>query len=628
MESYPAFVHSWTQSDRLAIAMNFQLNGFDFFHPATFNLLTKEGITQVDFPIHDYLIAIISYVFSIELISTFRYYNLLFALIGWIFLYKAFALGKASAPRALFMVFFISTLPFLSYYENGFLPSIPSLANFCIGLFFILKYLNTERHKHYLISILFLTLAALSRIPFSIFLLAVLMERLYQMLLRRIFSIKEIIYPILGLIAVFGYFLYNQSLAKEYGSMFLTELMHPESIEDFFSIISSMLNRWSGELLSPFHLIFLLILIIVFFKQKGKSSSQSSKPFLAHYASIAAAGVLIYFLLMGRQFVDHDYYFVDSFLPLFILFVLWLNSNIEFDKKWYVGIAVLSIIFVFNFYSYARSSLNDRYSKDLNGSTYYTYQTFVSSKSYLENIGITKSDTIAIFDIGSTNLPFTILENRGYTSLSSGEKSAKKLLNRDFDYAILIDSFKISDSYFDYPEIANELKYIGDNGQLSVYQKSKGPKSQFFKNLLYQYQNNFDNKKEDSSATIVGWERQFVEEKKSSALKISPTTEYDLTSSLRINDKIEGKSLRVAINADFFPTDSVNGMQLIISFPPYYFAYYLESELKEIAEWQNKTFIRSIPSKYGIKGKELKVYLWNPTAKNCLVDNYHLIVYE
>ena len=26
-----AFVHAWTQSDRLALAMNFQENGFDFF---------------------------------------------------------------------------------------------------------------------------------------------------------------------------------------------------------------------------------------------------------------------------------------------------------------------------------------------------------------------------------------------------------------------------------------------------------------------------------------------------------------------------------------------------------------------------------------------------------------------
>ena len=52
MSRYPAYVHAWTQSDRIAIAQNFQQNGFDFFHPATYNLLTKDGITQVDFPIH------------------------------------------------------------------------------------------------------------------------------------------------------------------------------------------------------------------------------------------------------------------------------------------------------------------------------------------------------------------------------------------------------------------------------------------------------------------------------------------------------------------------------------------------------------------------------------------------
>ena len=41
LDKYPAYIHAWTQSDRLALAMNFQENNFDFFHPATYSLLTK-----------------------------------------------------------------------------------------------------------------------------------------------------------------------------------------------------------------------------------------------------------------------------------------------------------------------------------------------------------------------------------------------------------------------------------------------------------------------------------------------------------------------------------------------------------------------------------------------------------
>ena len=56
---FPSFIHAWTQSDRYSLALGFLNNGFDFFHPQTFNLITVDGITRVDFPIHEYLVAII-----------------------------------------------------------------------------------------------------------------------------------------------------------------------------------------------------------------------------------------------------------------------------------------------------------------------------------------------------------------------------------------------------------------------------------------------------------------------------------------------------------------------------------------------------------------------------------------
>ena len=63
---FPSFIHAWTQSDRYAIALRFLDNGFDFFHPATFNLQTLEGITRVDFPINEFIVAISMKIFGIE----------------------------------------------------------------------------------------------------------------------------------------------------------------------------------------------------------------------------------------------------------------------------------------------------------------------------------------------------------------------------------------------------------------------------------------------------------------------------------------------------------------------------------------------------------------------------------
>src|SRR5690606_19204050 len=100
MSEYPSYVHAWTQSDRMGLAMNFQEKGFDFFHPSTYNLLTKDGVTQVDFPIHDYLAAAISSFFNSDLVFTFRFYNLIYSLIGLFFFFRLVLLITKSDRRA------------------------------------------------------------------------------------------------------------------------------------------------------------------------------------------------------------------------------------------------------------------------------------------------------------------------------------------------------------------------------------------------------------------------------------------------------------------------------------------------------------------------------------------------
>ena len=112
MDTYPSYVHAWTQTDRLALAQNFQGNGFDLFHPATYNLLTKDGITQVDFPIHDYLVAVISATFKTNVVSTFRWYNLVYSILGMFFFYRTILLLTQSPKRAVFASIFLFTLPF------------------------------------------------------------------------------------------------------------------------------------------------------------------------------------------------------------------------------------------------------------------------------------------------------------------------------------------------------------------------------------------------------------------------------------------------------------------------------------------------------------------------------------
>lgn len=624
----PAYMHSWTQSDRLAIAMNFQENGFDFFHPATYNLLTKDGVTQVDFPIHDYLIAIVSSISGLELSLSFRLYNLIFFLIGLFYFFRTCQLLDIQSHLSFAATIFIGTLPFLVYYQNGFLPSNPSYASFSIALYFLIKSELTDQRTSFGIAVGFLTLAALARIPFSIFLIALIAALLYKSLQQKVLKIKELILPILGLGVVFAYFLYNQHLASKYGNMFLSTFRSAESGEAFWQTILASLERWDGQLFSPYHILLIVILLLIYFNRPKSITKKEKFSILKPFGLIASLGVLLYFGLMSLQFVDHDYYYIDSFLPLFTLLLILGLRKVKLNDQWYTPAFAFILICCFGMYSYARSNQDYRYGHFEKERDYYHYQLFERSAEDLVDWGVKADDTLAVFDIGSTNLPFISWQKRGYTSTSSGKEQAKELLGRDFDFALLIDSFKVSDSYFDYPEIARQLKYLDGNGEVSIYRKhSSETKDQFFKTLYANLYSDFDSTYQSGSIKMnEDAKNSILDDMKGSSLKISEQSEFALTAEYEANSD---QSPRISLQFEIFPVDSVKGMQLVISSAGYHYAYYLENEIEEIQYWQTLQFQRKIPPKFLTDhSSPLKIYFWNPEGSVAYIDNYEILVYE
>src|ERR1039457_5368121 len=98
LNEFPSHIHAWAQSDRYALALGFNRNEFDFFRPQTYVLnhqfpgglqfANKSTITAVDFPIHDYMAALLMNLFGATSPWCFRLYILAYSLIGLFFLYK------------------------------------------------------------------------------------------------------------------------------------------------------------------------------------------------------------------------------------------------------------------------------------------------------------------------------------------------------------------------------------------------------------------------------------------------------------------------------------------------------------------------------------------------------------
>jgi hypothetical protein len=629
MDLYPAYVHAWTQSDRLALAMNFQEEGFDFFHPSTYNLLTKDGVTQVDFPIHDFAVALLSDQFNWQLIPTFRYYNLIYTIIGLLFLYLSIRQLGGSFSRALFSVVFILTIPYFTYYANGFLPSIPSFANLLIAFYFIIRYQQQNRVKDLILVALFLGIAALSRLPFFIFLFAFFLSRLWGMWKRKRLLIQEISILLIPIMCFVAYFLYNQSLGREYGSMFLGGMLPFKSVGHFTEVIFGAIDRWGIELLPPYHLVLLaLLLYAALFQFRRESFPNRLFTSLYFYLLICFFGVLIYFILLGQQFLDHDYYYIDSWLPLLALCWILTVVGVRIPNKWYTPLSILGMFFFFYFFSFAKSSLDRRYTPTYDDRIYYQFRIFGNSTKDIQE-WTSKDDTLLILDANSTNIPFTLWKRKGYTLLSSKKEIVQAGLDTlPYNYVVLADSMFFLDTYKDFSAITEKLERVKGNNLITLYKYKQGDKEvDFFENRILDWQTDFE------GAQTVSWHGNTlttVEHSPSygNSMFIAAKEEFNLTIRDTVQQLIPDKTVEVMINADYYRNDSVEIRLVLQAGKGIYQASYLSSEVKDPMVWTRVWHRFQIPAGSLQSGDELVVYYWNPHQDSIYIDNYHLLIFQ
>jgi hypothetical protein len=241
---FPAFIHSWSQADRYAIALGFLENGFDLFHPQTFDLETVDGITRVDFPINEFFIALIMKLLGTTAPAVFRIYTLCISIIGLVHLYLFTKRITSSETKSWMVVFFAFLSPVLVYYQAGFIPSVSAVSFTFIAYYYFFAYKENCSAKNLVLSICFFLLAALVRMPFVIFLFAALLQQAFMMIRTNRFKSFEVIAFGVGFL-IFGiYFNHNLHLQRIYGSIFLSELMPPKSFAEFKEILTEMYSHW------------------------------------------------------------------------------------------------------------------------------------------------------------------------------------------------------------------------------------------------------------------------------------------------------------------------------------------------------------------------------------------------
>lgn len=480
----PISTHAWAQSDRLAICYGFLDNGFNLFKPETYCLnvqypskkaITKpRGITQVDFPINEYIIAALMKTANNFTPSVFRLYTLLYSLFGLYFLFLLFYSQKNSFFACLTISLFAFSSPVYSYYQIGLIPSIPAIANIFIACYFFFNYLQLKSNKYLICSVLFFTLATLTRLPLGIYFISAFLFLMLNWFRSKKINLIPLFTFLIGFLIVIIYFIYNTKLKNEYGSVFLTQVLPPKNQNEFLIVWDAITSYRYKQYFSELHyyvLILLLVtgLILVIKKLIQLNSFQYQ---LLTYILISLSGATLYSLLMFKQFKDHDYYFLDSFFIVFVLLLGFIVSMIisygKIKTILIYGLLIISIFLIANTHRF----LNEHFSIMPWDNISKSIVEIIGSDKLLDSLKIKKEATLFILDNNNvSNVQLIHFKRKGFSfPFAEWDGTAREKITNT-DYTITINKLFTKQLDSNYRVTLNHLDTFFVNKKLTIYKK-------------------------------------------------------------------------------------------------------------------------------------------------------------
>ncbi len=648
INEFPSHIHAWSQADRYALALGFVNNGLDFFHPETYNLnvqfpavppVSTVGITAVDFPIHEYIIALVMKATNNTEPFVFRLYTLLYSCIGLFFLFKICELfnDKNFWPNLL-VVAFIFTAPVYTYYMFGFIPSTTSFANLLIGFYFYFRFQKKQHLTDFYRSLFFITLAALCRTPFAIFLIAIAIQQLLDFKSAKIK--QRVIAIVLSFLFIATYFMYNSYLRNNYGSIFLSSIMMPHSWSQFKEVLHVVYDRWFLQYLTPSHYLFLIVIaltaIVSIIKLKTPVNALQKK--LIFQIVISGFGVVCYFLLMALQFKEHDYYFIDTFYVIIVLLVVFFVSVLP---KINISFMVVPVSFTLFFMVLQDTRVQAKRNETGSWDRYQsTINNFTNADAFLTQNKVPQTSRILVIDAYSPNIPFILMHRKGFSVINTSKAEIEKALQYPFDFIVLQNEFILSDVLNNYPDLKDYLTPLNSNGKITLYTYNKTKEEKTLNAFL-----GFDKLTPLIISTLdfndvvdttfwtgsdkVAENSDYPNGKKLFAYMDS-TELYSATFQMKTNALDTTIIHTVLFEGNFYALNSLQevfvscyaGHAEVINYQQY---FDVSTIVKQTESWQHVSFLFQV-NKINADD-ELKVFIWNPKQKSFYYNNLSVKVY-
>ena len=314
----PRGVHQWAQADRYAISARFADNQ-PFTKPATYSIISDNGEVGVEYPLIPYVAAKIAIWVQAEdqLAFIYRFLTFSLLLIGLYLLVFEILKGRSFITQIASFVLLFSS-PILLFYGYNFLPDAAALGLVLWAMSLIIK--NTDANFTWIVFLL--GIAALIKTSSAIYLIAFggynFIVNSSQFKSRRFIARNLSILLVLALISYYDYYYIIQRNKELWSTLFLSQGNPISSFSDLFAVLNGMWH-WKLEYFNMVQWIVLIIALIAAFYYWLKEKKGHR---LRVFFGLSLLGVLGILWLFGLQFINHDYYFLASFMPLNLAFSL------------------------------------------------------------------------------------------------------------------------------------------------------------------------------------------------------------------------------------------------------------------------------------------------------------------
>jgi hypothetical protein len=352
----PQGIHFIRQSDSLSFASNYFHFDYGLFEPHVFNLTSTDGAAACEFPVLYYIAAMV-YRFTGESYSVLRIIHLAIISCGFIAAFQFMHRRVKDFVVATSLTIILITSTVVMYYASNFLVDSAALGLALLGIERFDRFRTSEMTRHYVLSVLFFTLSCLLKITFAIWPLALFgsLFSTQKPFLKR--AHLALLLPVVSAVIWFSIAtLYNQHSGDDYfltSSIPIWQLTTGESAQ----LVDAVTHYWPGSYYPPITRWALLIALGLFvwnIKHRNR--------FELKFTAIAFVGIVCYFLLMGRAFINHDYYFLPI-VPWILLLLPCLAEPLDSfkNKRQQLVLRLALVAVVLSAATYTRQKLDRRY---------------------------------------------------------------------------------------------------------------------------------------------------------------------------------------------------------------------------------------------------------------------------